>query len=278
MSNFSEKKETDNLQAIIVGLFLIILIATITIFKSKTGGENKLENKPTPTQAETIDTTKIKSITPEELAKKIQARTDLIIVDIRDENPYKAEHIIDSINIPSSKLASFPDLVAKNKACILIDASGEIALINAMADNLSASGYKNIAYLAGGFASWKNNSNPTISIGNQKSFTDQAKVKYINSLDLKNKIATEKNLIIIDTRKNTEYATEHLTGAINIFLDDIEKKRKTIPMGKNIILYDNATLGAFKAATRLFDLGFSNTLVLSGGLDGWKINGYTTTK
>lgn len=278
MSNFSEKKETDNLQAILVGLFLIILIATITIFKSKTGKENKPENKTASTQPETIDATKIKSITPEELMKQLRVTTNLIVIDIRDENQYTAEHIIDSINIPSSKLVLFQEIVAKNKACVLVDNSGEIALINAVANDLSASGYKNISYLAGGFTSWKNNFNPTISTGNQKSFTDQAKVKYISSLDLKNKMDTEKNLFIIDTRKNTEYATEHLTGAINIFLDDIEKKRRTIPAGKNIILYDNATLGAFKAATRLFDLGFTNTLVLSGGLDGWKINKYITTK
>jgi rhodanese-related sulfurtransferase len=278
MYNHNEKKEIANIKAILVGLALIILIAVITILKSNAAKPEKPKTNQLPTQTETINLEKINQITSEELIGKLQTNENITVIDIRSENQYQQEHIIGSINIPSSNFASFSNIVSKNNTCIIIDSSGEIAIINAIASNLSSKGYGNLAYLVGGFDLWKSRFNPTISDGDQKSFTDQAKVNYITAEDLKKRLETEKNLIIIDIRNSTDFQLEHLTGAINISLDDLEQKRKEIPAGRNIIIYDKATPGAFKGAVRLFDLGFSNTIVLAGGLDGWKKSGYETVK
>jgi rhodanese-related sulfurtransferase len=278
MQNFYGKKEDDNIKAILIGLFLIILIATITIFKSTSDNKDVSENKNKPFQPETIDSTKISKFTSEELAKKIQTNSNLILLDLRDETQYKNEHIIDSINIPLSKILSLPKALIANKGYVLITESGDANTINTAMNILLNNDYKNIYYLDGGFEMWKKKFNPTINDGDQKSFTDQAKVTYITSDDLKKRMEVEKNLIIIDVRKNTEFSTGHLPEAINIFLDDLEKKRKELPLGKSIILYDANVLGAFKGGVRLFDLGFSNTFALSDGLDNWKKKGYEVIK
>ncbi|MFZ2188179.1 MAG: rhodanese-like domain-containing protein [Candidatus Moraniibacteriota bacterium] len=278
MHDHNEKKEIANIKAILVGLALIILIAVVTIFKSNSTKPAEQKTNQSPAQAETIDLEKINQITSEELIEGLQADTNITVIDIRSENQYQQEHIIGSINIPSSNFASFSSIVSKNDTCVIIDASGETAVINAIANNLASKGYKNLAYLVGGFDSWKSKFNPTISNGDQKSFTDQAKVNYITAEELKKRLETEKNLIIIDIRNSADFHSEHLAGAINIPLDNLEQKRKEIPAGRNIIIYDKATPEAFKGAVRLFDLGFSNTLVLTGGLDGWKKNGYETMK
>ncbi|MFA5961692.1 MAG: rhodanese-like domain-containing protein [Parcubacteria group bacterium] len=281
MFNSDQGKEEKNIKAIAIGLFLIALISAITIFKSNSEKKTSFKNnqeaavvKPTE-----IDPAKIGKITSTELAKKIQTNhEELILVDFRDTNSYKNEHIVDSINMPVSDIASFPQVVAKNKTCILIQKSEEMILIGDIADILSALGYTNLFYLDGGFESWKNNFNPTISDGDQNSFADQAKVRYITSDDLKRILATEKNLVIIDARKSDEFSTGHIAAATNIFLDDIEKRRKELPLNKTIIIYTDTALGAFKGAARLFDLGFSNTFALSDGLDTWKTKGYELTK
>jgi hydroxyacylglutathione hydrolase len=275
MFNFNEKKEEDNTKAIFVGLFLIILITTITVFKS-TSEKQALsqKNKEIAHQTEALNSAKIKKISSEELVKKIQANADLILLDLRNKNQYATEHIIGSVNLADLEI----DALAKNKPCILIDASGVTETINTTVDVLASNGLKNIFYLEGGFDSWKKNINPTISNGDPNSFTDQAKVSYISSDDLKKILEQEKNLLIIDVRKNTEFNAGHITKAINIFLDDLEKKRQELPLGKKIVLYDNDNLGAFKGAVRLFDLGFPNTLTLSDGLATWKAKGYEIVK
>lgn len=278
MLNLNEKRETANVKAILIGLFLIILIATITLIKSNSDKNNLSENKKELPRVEAIDLEKVGKITSEELAKKIQTNSNSTLIDLRDENEYKFEHIIDSINIPLSRIGSFPDTLTKNNEYILIEELEEATVINNVASILLDRGYEKILYLEGGFNSWKNKFNPTISDGDQNSFTDQAKVTYISSDDLKKRIEVEKNIIIIDVRKNTEFNAGHLAGAVNIFLDDLERKRKELPLGKLIVLYDNNNLGAFKGATRLFDLGLSNTLALSDGLDAWKKKGYAIEK
>lgn len=271
------KKETNNMKAVFVGLFLIVLIAAITLFNSRSTDKLPTKNEPELTQSEQSSVS-AKKITAEELAKKIQANSRPTLLDIRDENQYKNEHIVDSINIALSKISAISGALGTDKSYVIVDDSGDMNNIAAATNALSDKDYKNVAYLDGGFAAWKSNFNPTIANGDPKSFTDQAKVKYTTSDNLKKLIETEKNLLLIDVRQSAEFNAGHIAGAINIFLDNLEMRRKELPFGKKIILYDNNSLGAFKGAARLFDLGYFNTLALSDGLDSWKIKGYAITK
>lgn len=272
------EKEQNNAKAIFVGLFLIVLIGAISLFKSNSEKTPLSENKPASIQPETIDSEKIGKITPEDLAKKIQTKADLILIDLRNKSQYGLEHIVDSINISDPKIAAFSPVALKNKTCVLIDSTGAAEIINSAFANFSSKGFASVVYLDGGFASWKNKFNPTITDGNPKSFTDQAKVKYITSDDLKKLLETEKNIALIDVRNSSDFSSGHLAGATNIFLDNLEEKRRELPFGKKIVLYDNDNLGAFKGAVRLFDLGFMNTLALSDGLATWKMKGYELVK
>jgi len=86
------------------------------------------------------------------------------------------------------------------------------------------------------------------------------------------------DLYILDVRKNATFSEGHIKNAANIFLDDLETKYRDIPMGKEIVVYDNDGLWAFKAAVRLFDLGVFDVHALSDGLDRWKQKGYEIVK
>ncbi len=277
--DYSQEKN-ENLKAISVGFLLIIIIAAITFLKpyfSQTKPAEKTMAEDTAKRAN-IDTAKINKITSEELAKKIQTKSDFIIIDIRNESEYQKEHIIDSQNIPFNQLPSAFSVLDKDKAYIFVDEVINIATVNNLASLLFEKKYKDIYYLDGGFADWKNKFNPTISNGDPNSFVDQSKVSYTTSDDLKKTLEQEKNVLLIDLRKNAEFNTGHLPGAINTFLDDLEKKRKEIPSGKKIILYGTDGISAFKGAVRLFDLGIFNVLALSDGFDSWNKKGYETVK
>ncbi len=277
--DYSQEKN-ENLKAVFVGFLLIIIVAAITFLKpyfNKTKLAEKITKEDVAARAN-IDSAKINKITSEELVKKIQTDSEFIIIDIRDRNEYQEEHIIDSQNIPLNQFLSIFNNSDRNKSYVFVDEAANIATINSLADLLAEKKYKNICYLDGGFADWKNKFNSTISSGDPKSFVDQSKVSYIKSDDLKKILEQEKNLLLIDLRSNAEFNAGHLPGAINIFLDDLEKKKKEIPANKKIILYDNDGLWAFKGAARLFDLGIFNVLALSDGFDSWNKKGYEIIK
>lgn len=280
MRNNYPQEKSDNLKAILVGFLLIIIIVAITFLKpyfNQTKVAEKTAKEDVAARA-SIDLTKISRITSEELAKKIQTDSEFIVIDIRSEGEYQKEHIIDSQNIPFNQFPSAFNFLDRNKTYVFVDKIINIAAINNLASLLAEKKYKNIYYLDGGFADWKNKFNSTISDGDPNSFTDQSKVNYIKSDDLKKALEEEKNLLLIDLRSSAEFNAGHLPGAINILPADLEKKRKEIPASKKKILYDNSGLLAFKGAVRLFDLGVFNVLALSDGFDSWNKKGYEVAK
>lgn len=277
--DYSHEKN-DNLKAISVGFLLIVIIAAITFLKpyfNKTKVAEKTATEDVAARAN-IDAAKINKITSEELAKKIQTESDFIVIDIRSEIEYQKEHIIDSQNIPFGQLPSAFNILDKNKDYVFVDEIINIAAINNLASLLTEKNYKNIYYLDGGFSDWKSKFNSTISDGDLKSFVDQSKATYIKSDDLKKILEQEKNLLLIDLRNSSEFSAGHLPNAINIFLNDLEKKRKEIPANKKIIIYGNDGISAFKGAVRLFDLGIFNVSALSDGFNSWNKKGYETIK
>jgi rhodanese-related sulfurtransferase len=220
----------------------------------------------------------ITKLSAEALYQKIDSKEKLTIIDIRDEDIFSNEHLPNSTNIPLTKLADAANVLEKGNLYVLLGDDSSLITVASGAKVLSGSGFHNLAYLEGGFSSWKNKYQPTISVGNPNSFTDQSKVNYITSEKLKELLSKEKGITIIDVRKSTEYNDGHIRGARNICLTDIENKKSEIPLTKKIILYDDSGIGAFQAAVRLFDMGFFNTHVLSDGLDAWKAKKFEVVK
>ena len=273
-----KKNSNNNIIALVVGFFLIMLIATVTFFRASTSKNNSNQQN---IDNQNIDMNNLKSatkISDADLAKKIQNKDALILLDIRSEAEYAQEHIFNSQNIPFSNLNEDLSMLDKYESYVIIDSEASPDTIGLVVQLMSNAGFDDLYYLDGGFYAWGKNYNQTISIGDPNSFTDQSKITYIQTDDLKKLMETEKNLTIIDVRKNAGFIEGHLAGAINIPLDDIEKKKKDISMGKKIILYDNYGMEAFQAGVRLFDMGFFNALTLANGLDNWKKKNYEIVK
>jgi len=272
-----KKNKNSNLIALAIGLFLIILIALVTIFRPSTLKKSDLTTV-NPQNAIIEKLKNASKISSSDLAKKISGGEDMTLVDIRSEEMFASEHLLNSINVPLAKINDEMGALNKEKAYVIVDSGSTLGSVASTVGTLSDAGFKNILYLDGGLDAWKLNYNPTISGGDPNSFTDQSKVSYIQTDKLRELLKTEKNLAIIDVRKSGQFNEGHIKDAVNIFLDDLEKRKNDIPLGKKIILYDNDGLWAFKAATRLFDMGFFNTLALSDGLNSWKQKNYEIVK
>lgn len=268
-------KTDKNQKALLFGLFLIVIVILIFVFKDYYTSKSNTKSSDSKTENQD-NQPKLLSLKDTELSSMILARKPLIIIDIRDPLSFQAEHIIDSRNVSGDDLANILAVPDKNKSYVIIDYTGENSVVN-LPENLKNA--TNVFLLSGGFQAWKNNQNQTISQGDPNSFSDQSKVNYIKNDDLKKLIdESAPNLYIIDARDNVSYTSGHIKNAVNIFLDDIEKKRNEIPLGKKIIVYGQDGMGGFQAAARLFDLGVMNVFALPDGLNAWKDKGFEIVK
>lgn len=73
--------------------------------------------------------------------------------------------------------------------------------------------------------------------------------------------------VLIDVRTSEEYVREHIPGAVNIPLDQIN----TIAYDKNItiIVYCQSGMRSKQAVQTLVDMGYTNLYDLDGGLLNW---------
>ena len=271
-----ESKAKKNNMALMVGFFLILVVAALTFIKPTLKQEKTVEKNISQSSSETDNGIGIDS---EALFNMLKDKTNISIIDIRSDQEYKKEHILDSKNIAATNLAEALPSFSKDIIYVIVSNSYSQQDIDYLKKIFSESGINNYHYLMGGFSDWKNKYQLTISDGDPKSFIDQSKVTYISADDLKKQMdSKENNLLIIDLRKSSSYSDGHIRNSINIYLDDIENQYKKITPGKKIILYDKDGLWAFKGAVRLNDLGVYNVSALTGGLDEWKKKGYETIK
>lgn len=270
-----QPQKNKNLTALGIGFGLIILITILTIWRpfSKKAAPNNVNSSQISQAIKDI-----KQISTDELLKKINGNEALSLIDVRSNDEFVKEHILDSTNMPADSFNQNSAVFDNNNAYVVIDDG--INYLGIPLANKLASGKKleKVYYLTGGFLAWKNKLNPVIGTGDPNSFVDQSKVTYINSDKLNEIMKSKNNLYIIDVRKGNAYAEGHIRSAVNVFLDDLEKKRQEIPLGKKIVLYDNDGFWAFQGAVRLFDMGILNVYTLSDGFNAWKQKKFEVVK
>jgi hydroxyacylglutathione hydrolase len=274
MNNYHSQKQEKNITALMVGFFLVILVMAIFVLKTHLKN-NKTFSKDS---SEELNIKNYSNLSVEDLVEKNKGQNTPIIFDVRNEINFSQEHIIGSLNMPKEKIEKSLSDFNREKEYVLIDDLGLTPLETETMDFLEKNGFENIFYLEGGFSAWKSGGNRTVSFGDPYSLEDQSKVNYIKSDELKKIIAEENNLYLIDLRNNKQFSEGHLPNAKNIFLDDLENRRREIPSGMKIILYDQDGLGAFLGAVRLFDMGFMNVFSLADGLNTWKEKNFEIVK
>lgn len=262
-----DKKNREKL-AIFIGLFLIVLVAAITLFRPS------LENKEVKDMADSSakENTNYAKISATELLQKIKNKDKVAIIDIRSGDAYQQEHIIDSLNIPLADLREGKFSVQPDSLIVLV---GDGSDSSELAQAANSTGNKIAAVLTGGISSWKVNNGGTVSWGDPTSFVNQSKVTFTEPEDLKALLDSKnQQFYLIDARPQVEFTKEHIPQAVNISFEELEKRRSGIPSGKMIVVYGETELAGFQAGVRLFDLNIYSASVLRGGFAGWKDNGY----
>ena len=123
---------------------------------------------------------------------------------------------------------------------------------------LSRVGYDHcVGYLAGGMDTWELAKKPVLRF-------DQCRA------EAGELVLAQKNITLIDVRKKSEYNAEHLVGAINIPLNEIEKRINEFPTQEVFYLHCAGGYRSAIAATLLLKLGITNFIEIADGFDGLK--------
>jgi rhodanese-related sulfurtransferase len=262
----SSKK--DNL-VVLAGIALIILVGFVTFSRPYWKKEN---TKSTQSEGGSLSQ-EFPRISAKDLQNKLKNKENITVIDIRTADDFNLEHIIDSSNIPSDVLKNGKLNLDSEKNIAILGNTIEEA--DAAAVLISEKGFGNIFVLAGGLSAWKNNDGGTINWGDPTSFANQAKIIYITTEEAKKSIDDDKNYLFLDVRNSSDFSP-HIPGALNIPLDNLEKKRDELTSSRFIVVYGNAEMEGFMAGVRLYDLGFSSVSVLRGGFSNWKEKRYPT--
>jgi rhodanese-related sulfurtransferase len=104
----------------------------------------------------------------------------------------------------------------------------------------------------------------------------KAKLQFeMGPVELKRLLDEKGSLMVIDVRDRDSYAKEHVPGAANIPLTELQKRLNDLPHEKTLVLYC-WSLTCHMATKAALDLAHHDYKVaeLVGGIKEWKLAGY----
>ncbi len=181
--------------------------------------------------------------------------TSALMLDTREAPDFAKGHIPNSINIGLE--SNFAQWVGE----MIPDVKQEILLITypgkeeEAITRLSRVGYDfAIGFLEGGFDSWK------------KAKKEYDTIKRITPEEFEKAYHGERPLVI-DVRKKSEYDSEHIIGAINIPLNEINAHLAQFPKDKPFMLHCQGGYRSMIAASILKQRGWDDFVDVIGGFD-----------
>lgn len=189
--------------------------------------------------------------------KAAAARETTIILDIRPATVFTQGFIPGAINIGlEGKFSEWAGILLPADATLLLVCDEGKAAESIK--QLATIGLENISgYLEGGFAAWTKAGEPFDMIID------------VEADELAMDLPHDEKLLVLDVRKETEFAEGHISGAVNIPLDKLTDpgSMSAIEDNDNIYLHCAAGYRSVIAASLLKRQGFHN---LRNVLGGWK--------
>lgn len=86
--------------------------------------------------------------------------------------------------------------------------------------------------------------------------------------------------LLVDVREESEFAKDHLPGAIHLGKGVIERdiEARVPELNKEMILYCGGGFRSALAADNLQKMGYTNVISMDGGIRGWREKGYPLTR
>ena len=108
----------------------------------------------------------------------------------------------------------------------------------------------------------------------------KSRVKETTVDEVKQKLDDGEKFLLVDVREESEFAKDHLPGAIHLGKGVIERDVETrVPdVNTPMVLYCGGGFRSAMAADNLQKMGYTNVLSMDGGVRGWREKKYPMTK
>jgi rhodanese-related sulfurtransferase len=106
------------------------------------------------------------------------------------------------------------------------------------------------------------------------------RVREISIDDVKARLDRDENFLLIDVREESEYANDHLPGAIHLGKGVIERdiEERVPQLDTALVLYCGGGYRSALAADNLQKMGYTSVLSMDGGIRGWREKRFPLTK
>jgi rhodanese-related sulfurtransferase len=111
---------------------------------------------------------------------------------------------------------------------------------------------------------------------------DDAKkrVREVTTDDIKGKLDRHEDFYLVDVREESEYAQDHLPGAIHLGKGIIERdiEMRVPDLNAPLVLYCGGGYRSALTADNLQKMGYTNVVSMDGGVREWRAKGYPFAK
>jgi rhodanese-related sulfurtransferase len=106
------------------------------------------------------------------------------------------------------------------------------------------------------------------------------RVKELTVDQVKAKLDRGEKFHLVDVREESEFAKDHVPGAIHLGKGIIERdvEERLPDTAAEIVLYCGGGFRSALAADNLQKMGYTNVISMDGGIRGWREKGYPLTK
>ena len=108
----------------------------------------------------------------------------------------------------------------------------------------------------------------------------KSRVRETNIDEVKQKIDGGEKFVLVDVREESEFAKDHLPGAVHIGKGVIERdiEVRFPDLNTPMILYCGGGFRSALAADNLQKMGYTNVISMDGGIRGWREKHYPLTR
>ena len=107
----------------------------------------------------------------------------------------------------------------------------------------------------------------------------KTRVRETNVAEVKKKIDSGEKFLLVDVREESEFAKDHLPGAIHLGKGIIERdiEARVPDLNAEIVLYCGGGFRSALAADNLQKMGYTNVISMDGGIRDWREKAYPLT-
>lgn len=108
----------------------------------------------------------------------------------------------------------------------------------------------------------------------------KTRVRETNVDTVKTRMDRGDKFLLVDVREESEYANDHLPGAIHLGKGVIERdiEGRVSELSTEMILYCGGGFRSALAADNLQKMGYTNIISMDGGIRDWREKGYPLSK